>query len=160
MERPAKLRNCVRKQVSNAQSYERKRQPSRPAVMTPPSQLNDAQPLVLVAEDEAIIALELEESLKAAGFAIAGPFATCSAAESWLETGRPTAAILDNTLKDGPCDKLAADLKSQGVPVVVYSGHAKGEDSFSSTWDGPWLVKPVAFPALVTTLQQEMARPA
>jgi DNA-binding NtrC family response regulator len=126
--------------------------------VTPPRQANGAKPLVLVAEDEAIIALELEESLKAAGFDIAGPFATCAAAESWLATGEPAAAILDNALKDGPCDKLAADLKSKGVPVVVYSGHAKGEDAFSSTWDGPWLVKPIPFAALVTALQDEIAR--
>ncbi len=72
--------------------------------------------------------------------------------------GEPVAAILDNALKDGPCDKLAADLKARGVPVVVYSGHAKGEDTFSSTWDGPWLVKPIPFPALVTALQEVMGR--
>jgi DNA-binding response OmpR family regulator len=114
--------------------------------------------LVLVAEDEAIIALELEDSLKAAGFEIAGPFATCAAAEGWLETGRPDVAILDNALKDGPCDKLAADLKACGVPVVIYSGHAKGDDPFSEHWTGPWLVKPVAFPMLVASLRDEMGR--
>src|SRR5918998_4306378 len=97
--------------------------------MDPATMLGNGQrPVVLVAEDEAIIALELEGSLKAAGFDIAGPFATCAAAEGWLKTGRPAAAILDNTLKDGPCDKLAADLKARRVPIVIYSGHAKGDD--------------------------------
>ncbi len=81
-----------------------------------PRQVNGRRPLVLVAEDEAIIALELEDSLKAAGFDIAGPFTTCAGAERWIETGRPSAAILDYALKDGPCEKLATDLKSQGVP--------------------------------------------
>lgn len=97
-----------------------------------------------------------EDSLKAAGFEIAGPYATCAAAERWLKTGRPSGAILDNARKDGPCHKRAADLKSRGVPVVIYSGHAKGEDSFSCTWEGPWLVKPVAFSTLVGALQQQM----
>jgi len=118
---------------------------------------NDSpRPVVLVAEDEAIIALELEESLKAEGFDVAGPFATCAAAEGWLKTGRPAAAILDNTLKDGPCDKLAADLKACGVPVVIYSGHDKGEDQFSNDWMGPWLVKPIPFPKLVAALREEI----
>jgi DNA-binding response OmpR family regulator len=118
----------------------------------------DERPLVLVAEDEAIIALELEETLNAAGFDIAGPFATCAAAEDWLRTGHPVAAILDNVLKDGPCDKLAADLKHCGIPVVIYSGHDKGEDPFSSAWNGPWLVKPLEFTTLVDALRDEMSR--
>jgi DNA-binding response OmpR family regulator len=69
-----------------------------------------------LAEDEAIIALELTDSLQAAGFDVAGPFATCAEAEKWLKTGQPEAAILDNLLKDGPCDALASDLSKRGVP--------------------------------------------
>lgn len=126
--------------------------------MTTARSVDSARALVLVAEDEAIIALELEESLKAAGFDIAGPFASCADAETWLESGQPAAAILDNALKDGPCEKLAADLKARGVPVVIYSGHAKGEDPFSNEWDGPWIVKPVHFPMLVAALQREIVR--
>lgn len=116
------------------------------------------RPLVLLAEDEAIIAIELEDSLKSAGFDIAGPFATCSEAERWLKTGRPAAAVLDNRLKDGPCDVLARDLKNRGVPVVIYSGHAKGEDPFSRSWDGSWLIKPVRFDVLLSTLRDEITK--
>jgi DNA-binding response OmpR family regulator len=119
---------------------------------------NSPRPLVLVAEDEAIIALELEESLKAEGFDVAGPFSTCAAAERWLKEGRPAAAILDNALRDGPCDKLAADLRACGVPVVIYSGHAKRDEAFSIAWTGPWLVKPIPFPELVAAVREEMTR--
>ena len=118
---------------------------------------NSPRPIVLVAEDEAIIALELEESLKAEGFDVAGPFSTCAAAERWLKERRPAAAILDNALKDGPCDKLAADLKACGVPVVIYSGHGK-RDAFSINWTGSWLVKPIPFPELVDALREEITR--
>lgn len=52
--------------------------------------LRSSCPLVLLAEDEAIIAIELEDSLIEAGFAVAGPFATCSQAEAWLEQGTRT----------------------------------------------------------------------
>ena len=58
------------------------------------------RPLILVAEDEALIAIELADSLGTAGYNVAGPFATCAAAEGWLKTGEPDGAILDNTLKD------------------------------------------------------------
>ena len=61
------------------------------------------RPLILVAEDEAIIAIELADSLTRAGFDVAGPFATCAEAEEWVKIGKPDAAILDNLLKDGPC---------------------------------------------------------
>ena len=80
------------------------------------------KPLVLVAEDEAIIALELEDSLTSAGFGVAGPFSTCAEAEAWLKAGEPDAAILDNQLKDGPCDALAADLSRRGVPLSSSAG--------------------------------------
>ena len=86
-----------------------------------------ACPLVLVAEDEAIIAIELEDGLIEAGFAIAGPFATCSQAEAWLEQGQPEAAILHRERKDGPCDKLIGHLSQRGVPTIVFTGHDDGE---------------------------------
>jgi DNA-binding response OmpR family regulator len=112
--------------------------------------------LVLVAEDEAVIALELEDSLKAAGFDIAGPFATCADAEKWLRTGQPDAAILDTQLKDGPCDGVAADLSARGVQIVTFSGHDDRRDPSSAGWKGAWLTKPMAFPVLLDALKREM----
>ena len=47
------------------------------------------RPLILLAEDEAIIAVELQESLSDSGFSVVGPFATCAEAEAWLKTGTP-----------------------------------------------------------------------
>ena len=118
------------------------------------------KPLVLVAEDEAIIAFELEHSLKSAGFGVAGPFSTCAEAEAWLTAGEPDAAILDNQLKDGPCDALAADLSRRGVPLVIFSGHEDQRDASSPDWKARWLTKPIRFPALLTALQEQMGERA
>jgi DNA-binding response OmpR family regulator len=113
--------------------------------------------LVLLAEDEVIIALELADSLRTAGFDVAGPFATCAEAEKWLTTGAPNAAILDNLLKDGPCDALVSDLSRRGVPVLIFSGH---DERPSADWKASWVTKPVAFPILLDALRREMgARP-
>jgi DNA-binding response OmpR family regulator len=112
-------------------------------------------PLVLLAEDEAIIALELADSLNAAGFDVAGPFPTCAAAEEWLKTGEPDAAILDNLLKDGPCDALARDLSHRGVPLIMFSGHDQRQ-SEPADWKATWVTKPVAFPTLLDALSREM----
>lgn len=110
-------------------------------------------PLVLLAEDEAIIAIELEEGLREAGFAVAGPFATCAQAEAWLEDGQPEAAILDHELKDGPCDSLIADLSRRGVPIIVFTGHDAPPVPHSAA---TWVTKPIAFPILLTELQRRI----
>jgi DNA-binding response OmpR family regulator len=117
---------------------------------------NVRRPVILLAEDEAIIALELTDSLTDAGFDVAGPFATCFDAEEWLKTGKPDAAILDNLLKDGPCDALASDLSRRGIPLIMFSGDDEPPASSSTEWQGSWVTKPVAFPILLDTLRREM----
>ena len=82
--------------------------------------------VVLVAEDEAIIGFELAESLRLEGFEVVGPFDTCASAETWLKSAdRIQGAILDNKLRDGPCTALARDLRTRGIPFIVYSGHSR-----------------------------------
>jgi CheY-like chemotaxis protein len=116
------------------------------------------RPLVLLAEDEAIIAIDLEDSLKAAGFAVAGPFATNAEAKAWLETGRPNVAILDHALKDGLCDALVGDLARRGVPAIIFTGHdAKRESSELST--ATWVNKPIAFKTLLGKIRDVLRTP-
>ena len=113
---------------------------------------NVRRPLILLAEDEAIIAIELAESLIDAGFQVAGPFATCAEAEEWLKSGEPDAAILDNLLKDGLCHALAAELSSRDVPLIVFSGQ-DAPDGSSADWKATWVTKPVATPILIELLK-------
>jgi len=119
------------------------------------SEPSRSRSLILVAEDEAIIAIELADSLTTAGFDVAGPFATCAEAEGWLKTGAPDAAILDNLLQDGPCDALASDLSRRGVPVIMFSGHDERHVQ-TADWNATWVTKPVAFPILLDTLRREL----
>ena len=114
------------------------------------------RPLVLVAEDEAIIAIELEDSLTAAGFAVAGPFTTCKQAEAWLRSGKPDAAIVDHELKDGPCDALVGELSRRGVPTIVFTGHEAPRKAAADLKQASWVTKPIAFPALLTELRRQM----
>jgi DNA-binding response OmpR family regulator len=80
---------------------------------------------VLLLEDEALIAVALQDDLEEAGYSVAGPFAACADALSWLEKNRPDLAVLDTVLKDGPCREVALRLTSLGVPFLVYSGLAE-----------------------------------
>lgn len=111
---------------------------------------------VLIAENEAIIALELEDGLLAEGFEVVGPFATCAAAERWVgDDGRIDAAILDYALGDGPCDQLARDLTRRGVPLILFSGGWPGVSPIDVS--AVVIPKPAPFKALLAALHRVMA---
>jgi DNA-binding response OmpR family regulator len=97
-------------------------------------------PLVLVVEDEIVIALMVEDWLKDAGYRVAGPFVTCSAASSWLRAQTPDLAVLDTRLQDGSCQDLARELRDRGVPFVVYSGAI--DDHLPELAGAAWVSKP------------------
>jgi DNA-binding response OmpR family regulator len=98
---------------------------------------------VLLLEDEAIIAIDLEETLRNLGASRIVTMDTCEAALSWLKENDPTLAIVDPRLKDGYCGPVARRLSEKGVPFIVYSGDPEGagmeDDSFKR---GIWLSKP------------------
>jgi DNA-binding response OmpR family regulator len=99
----------------------------------------------MVVEDEAIIAMSLEDGLSDKGFEVIGPFSSCAAALASLETATPDLAILDAVLSDGPCLELARELRRRGVPFMIYSG-AAAFDEHASELDGvPWVEKPSSF---------------
>jgi DNA-binding response OmpR family regulator len=79
-------------------------------------------PRVLVAEDEAIVSMLIEDELARAGFEIIGPFPTCAAVSRWLASDTPDIAVLDHELRDGPCTDAANELGRRGVPFVVLTG--------------------------------------
>ncbi len=108
----------------------------------------------LVAEDQAIIALELAADLEEIGIAIAGPFTSCEQALAWTEHDTPDLALLDYKLKDGACTELARAMLRRGVPVVIYSGMPKGSDLPGDLRSITWVEKPVAHASLIGTLLQ------
>ena len=75
----------------------------------------DGKPLVLLLEDEALVALNLQDELQDAGYEVAGPFTACAAALEWLQTVTPAMAILDAALTDGSCREIALDVRSDQV---------------------------------------------
>ena len=72
---------------------------------------------VLVVEDEALIGMEIEDELSTAGYNIAGPFATCAQALTWLAGATPALAVLDTILRDGPCTELAQEPCTYDSPM-------------------------------------------
>ena len=114
----------------------------------------NSRPHALVLEDEALIALNLQDELQDAGFEVSGPFTTCAAALTWLETGTPALAILDAALNDGPCNRVAEELTRRKVPFLIYSGHQESLHLLPDFQHVTWIEKPVPPAVLVQACQR------
>jgi two-component system, response regulator PdtaR len=79
---------------------------------------------ILIAEDEALIALELTESLEHDGHEVVGPATTMAEALALCEAGPPELALLDINLGDGSSGVTLARalLARWGVPSIFASG--------------------------------------
>lgn len=96
---------------------------------------------ILLLEDEALIALDIESSLREEGLSVTS-LNSCAAALEWLQTATPDLAILDIGLTDGPCHDVAEVLVEQNVPFIVHSGDSKSEYEDTPFSKGIWLNKP------------------
>ncbi len=106
---------------------------------------------MLVAEDEALVSMLIEEELSEAGFRVVGPFRTCAGASAWLERNTPDIATIDYQLADGPCTDLAAELRRRGVPFVLLTG-LPPEDMPEPFRGAPMFQKPSSLDKLSETL--------
>ncbi len=113
-----------------------------------------SRPHVLILEDEALIGLNLQDELQDAGYGVVGPFTTCAAALSWLQTATPATAILDAALKDGSCREIALELTRREVPFLIYSGYHEHSQLLTEFHHVIWIEKPVPPSVLVKACQQ------
>jgi DNA-binding NtrC family response regulator len=78
---------------------------------------------ILVAEDEAMIALDLESLLQDLGCEIVGPVANVEDLMQQFETQRLDGALLDINLRGEQVFAVLPRLVEQGVPVIITSGY-------------------------------------
>jgi DNA-binding response OmpR family regulator len=119
---------------------------------SPMSEHSAPNGLVMLLEDEALIAFDLQAELEDAGYAVAGPFATCASALEWLAGNKPDLAVLDTILKDGPCKDVAVKLAEQSVPFVIYSGHSEDLNALPEFSGATWVEKPAPTQAILDAL--------
>ncbi|WP_404382588.1 response regulator [Caenispirillum salinarum] len=79
---------------------------------------------VLLVEDEALVAMYVEDLLEDAGCEIVGPAPRLDAALSAIATDPMDLAILDVNLKGEQVWPAADALKARGVPYVFLTGYA------------------------------------
>jgi CheY-like chemotaxis protein len=108
---------------------------------------------VLVAEDEAIIALDLAITLRELGCEVLPPVPSVARALALLAAERPDAALLDLRLTDGPATPVAQALAAAGVPFAVTSGLEAGQlGKEPALRAAPYLAKPYGYAGLRATL--------
>jgi CheY-like chemotaxis protein len=108
---------------------------------------------VLVVEDEAIVALEIEQNLRDAGFEVVGPAARVAEALELLREFGCDAAVLDINLGTETSEPIARMLSDKGTPFVTVSGYSQDQrpSGFSG---GAFLAKPLRAELLVAQLRQ------
>ncbi|MEZ2143452.1 response regulator [Bradyrhizobium sp. DN5] len=84
-------------------------------------------PRILVVEDEYLIAMELEATLRNAGYRVIGPAPDISAALELLKAERPDAAILDVKLDGQWVTPVAEVLQAAFVPFILASGYVNAD---------------------------------
>jgi CheY-like chemotaxis protein len=83
---------------------------------------------ILVAEDEGLVALEIETFLTGAGHDVVGTAARRADALALARLERPDLALVDVRLANGDSGlDLAADLAALGVPVLLVTGNCPQE---------------------------------
>ena len=78
---------------------------------------------ILVVEDDALIAMELEERLTDLGHAVMGPAHTIAEAEGLIAAETPDAALLDANVAGQSSVGIGAVLAERGVRVAFCTGY-------------------------------------
>lgn len=115
-----------------------------------------AQPVILVAEDEAIVAHDLCDTVEEAGFIVEGPFDDAADAMLAFEKQKPDLAILDINLHGGTAYSLAEKMMAQDVPVIFHSGQVTSEEVQALYPGASALSKPCPPAVILDTVQQAL----
>ena len=114
--------------------------------------------VVLVVEDEFLIAMDLELLLQRHGWRVLGPAATVAEALRLLRGETPDVALLDVNLRGEPVTPVAEELRARGVPFVLASAYDHhGLAAVTALAGVPNLGKPTDERRLLAALAQAVA---
>jgi two-component SAPR family response regulator len=115
--------------------------------------------VVLVVEDEFLIAMDLEAMLKEHGWHLLGPAATVAEALSLLEDGKtPDVALLDVNLRGETVVPVAEVLHGRGVPIVLASAYDHTASMADVLVGVPNVGKPTQERHLLATLKRAVEK--
>lgn len=115
-----------------------------------------AHPVILVAEDEPLVAHDLCDTVEAAGFIVEGPYDDATSAMEAFEKHKPDLAILDINLAGGTAYSLAEKMMQQDVPVIFHSGQVTSAEVQALYPNASALSKPCPPAVILDTVQQAL----
>lgn len=104
---------------------------------------------VLIAEDEALVSMMLEEMLEDLGCETVGTHATLSSALAATREDDFDVALIDMNLCGESAEPIVAELSSRGIPFAIASG---ADALYTAKGGGIILGKPYGFDQLKNTL--------
>lgn len=107
---------------------------------------------VLVVEDEILVALDIADTLAAAGARVLGPCVSLRQAQDAAGKGAMDLAVLDIDLGGQEVFPAAEILQERGIPFVFYTGQPEREALRTAFADIPVCVKPSSPERLVEML--------
>jgi DNA-binding response OmpR family regulator len=110
---------------------------------------------VLVVEDEFVVALTMEATLRRGGYDVVGPAASVRQALRRLDAERPEAAVLDVNLDGETVFPVADALAERQVPFVFVTGYER-PDLPAAHRERPVLGKPCDPRVLLARLAAEL----
>jgi CheY-like chemotaxis protein len=111
-----------------------------------------SRPLILVVEDEVLIAMEIEQMLADLGCTVLGPAPSVARALALIEREEPDFAILDVNLGRERSAPVAEALRERGVPYALATGYDRSQLPEDAYRDTPHLGKPLDHQRLVGAL--------
>ena len=109
--------------------------------------------LILVAEDEPLIALDITLAFEEEGASVIGAH-TLDEALRGVENPALSAAILDHALSDGDTTRVCQRMKERNIPFVTFSGY---DDLVGIYREGPHVKKPASISVLVAAVKGLLA---
>lgn len=133
---------------------------TRPAIeqpeLAPSETASETKPRksILIVEDEAIIALDLEERVGELGYDVFRTVASVAEGLKALEAGTPSLAIVDMNLAGHSSRPIAEALSARGVPMIFSTGYADTRDLPEPLARAPRLSKPISQTDLERTIAE------
>ena len=121
------------------------------------SELSSRGPLVLIVEDELLIAMDLERTLGRHGYRVLGPATTVAAALRLLDGETPDAALLDVNLRGEMVTPVAEALRARGVPFVLASAYDRAQLTAEVLAGAPNVGKPANVRRLLAALTRAVS---
>ena len=116
---------------------------------------------IMVVEDEVIIAASISQELQKSGYQVVAVAASAEQALAAIEKNRPELVLMDIRIR-GPIDGIQTAQqipKSMRIPVIFMSAHGDSNtlDRAKAAGAAGYLVKPIAHPLLVSTIEAALA---